>query len=507
VTRERALLLNVDDDETMRYVKSRILRGAGFDVVEAPDGASGMRLLHEHNPDLVLLDVKLPDANGRELAKRIKADPHLAKVVVLQTSASHVDSRHRVASLEAGADGYLVEPMEPEELVAIVRALLRMRRAEHELQQAHDRLQEADRRKDEFLAMLAHELRNPLAPIRNGVEILKSPDEAIRERARQLIGRQVEHMSRLVDDLLEVSRITTGRLLLRREFVTASEVVKVAVETVRPLLEEFRHELTLTLAAEPIVLHADVARLEQVFTNLLTNAIKYTDPGGHVRVTEQLDGDQYVLRVRDNGVGISPALLPHVFDLFTQGERSLDRSQGGLGIGLALVQRLTQLHGGSVEVTSVVGQGSEFVVRLPAVRAATPPPPPVAVAPRPVVRPLRILVVDDSVDTAESFAMLLQASGHTVRTAFDGLAAIDEALDFHPDVVLLDIGLGGLNGYEVAARLRHAPSLQGVVLVAVTGYGQETDRQKSLQAGFDEHLVKPADFGRLEQILLRAAAK
>jgi two-component system, chemotaxis family, CheB/CheR fusion protein len=369
-------------------------------------------------------------------------------------------------------------------------------------------LSDLHRRKDEFLAMLSHELRSPLAPIANAVRLLgleQGAESALQHQARGIIVRQLAQLQHLVDDLLEVSRITTGRLQLRRERVAARDLVEHAVETVRPLLEQRRQTLVLSLASESIVLDADVARLEQVLNNLLTNAIKFTDPGGHLAVSMQLEGDRCVLRVRDDGIGIAPALLPRVFDLFAQGDRSLDRSQGGLGIGLALVQRLTELHGGTVEVHSVVGQGSEFVVRLPVV-AKEVPSPPVAVAPPAAPRPLRVLVVDDNVDTVLSFSMLLQAAGHEVDTAFDGPTAVSTALARRPDVVLLDIGLPGLSGYEVAAQLRLEPRLRGTVLVALTGYGQEADRLQAKQAGFDHHLTKPADFGRLERILLDAAA-
>ncbi len=281
-----------------------------------------------------------------------------------------------------------------------------------------------------------------------------------------------------------------------------SGIVEVAVETVRPLIELRRHDLTVWLPPEPIWLRADAARLEQVVVNLLTNAAKYTAEGGRIGLTVQREEDQCVLRVRDTGVGISPALLPCIFDLFTQAERSLDRSQGGLGIGLALVQRLTDLHGGTVEANSAVGKGSEFVVRLPALPTGAPQPAlPVTETGEPTTRPLRVLVVDDNVDTVLSFSVLLKALGHDVRLAHDGPSAVQAANEYRPDVVLLDIGLPGLNGYEVAKRIRQNPMLTNVVLVALTGYGQDSDRQSSLEAGFNHHLVKPAYSGQLQQIL------
>jgi PAS domain S-box-containing protein len=366
-------------------------------------------------------------------------------------------------------------------------------------------LTDLHRRKDEFLAMLSHELRNPLAPISNAVQLLRFEqrnENPFQQQARAIIERQVGVLKHLVDDLLEVSRITTGRVRLRRELVTVSGIVEGAVETARPLIDQRRHDLTVSLPPEPIWLHADATRLEQVVVNLLTNAAKYTEEGGHVWLTVQQEGDACVLRVRDTGTGIAPELLPRIFELFTQAERSLGRSQGGLGIGLALVQRLTELHGGTVEAYSALGQGSEFAVRLPV--ALTPAPQPPAHGPEtaePTTRPLRVLVVDDNVDTAESLAMLVKAAGHDVRTAHDGPVGLQAALDYRPNVVLLDIGLPGLNGFEVAERIRRQPALQSVVLVAMTGYGQETDRQRSQEAGFAHHLVKPADFGKVQQIL------
>ena len=380
-------------------------------------------------------------------------------------------------------------------------------------------LSDLHRRKDEFLAMLSHELRSPLAPIANAVELLglqRGSETLIQQQARSIIQRQMGHLQHLVDDLLEVSRITTGRVQLRKVPVTVSTVVEGAVETVRPLIEQRRHELTVALPTEPIWLQADAARLEQVLVNLLTNAAKYTEEGGHVWLSVELDvagtrsvpATEVVIRIRDTGVGISPELLPHVFDLFTQAERSLDRSQGGLGIGLALVQRLTELHGGTVEAHSTPGQGSEFIVRLPLATLETPTSTsPISETGQPIARPLRVLVVDDNVDTVLSFSMLLKSSGHEVRTAHDGPTAVQVALDYQPDAVLLDIGLPGLNGYQVAQRIRQEPNLKNTVLVALTGYGQEADRQTALEAGFNHHLVKPARLEQLQKILATVSEK
>ena len=371
-------------------------------------------------------------------------------------------------------------------------------------------LAELDRRKDEFLAMLGHELRNPLAPISSAVQLLRlqKTETPLQKQACAIIERQVGQLNHLVDDLLEVSRITTGRVKLRREQVAISHIVERAVETAQPLITQHRHHLTVRLPAKPVWLNADAARLEQVVVNLLTNAAKYTEDGGRIELTVQRDGPDAVLRVRDTGIGIAPDLLPHVFDLFTQAERSLDRSQGGLGIGLCLVQRLTELHGGSVTAHSVPGQGSEFVVRLPSTLAWPAPPGPPLSAPVALLKKrCRVLVVDDNVDAAETLGMLLEFSGHEVRMVYDGLSALGTTLAWRPDAVLLDIGLPGLSGYDVARRIRLDASLEGIVLIALTGYSQESDRQLAREAGFDHHLAKPTNFNVLEDLLTTVAEK
>jgi PAS domain S-box-containing protein len=371
------------------------------------------------------------------------------------------------------------------------------------------KLSDVHRRKDEFLAMLGHELRNPLAPILNAVQLLRLQrgESGPQQQARAIIERQVGQLVHLVDDLLEVSRIATGTIHLQQEPLDMRAIVECGVETVRPLIEQRRHALDVRLPPSPIWIDGDSTRLEQVVVNLLNNAAKYTDEGGHIWLSLQQEGNEAVLKVRDSGVGIAPELMPRIFDLFTQAERSLARSQGGLGIGLALVQRLVEMHGGKVAAHSSLGRGSEFVVRLPVVLISAPQPPPATETGQPTARPLRVLVVDDNVDTAGSLAMLLQAVGHDVRTAHDGPQALKAALDYRPNVVLLDIGLPGLNGYEVAKQIRQDPVLQNVVLVAMTGYGQETDRQCSQEAGFDHHLVKPARFEEIQKILVNVASK
>jgi CheY-like chemotaxis protein/anti-sigma regulatory factor (Ser/Thr protein kinase) len=302
--------------------------------------------------------------------------------------------------------------------------------------------------------------------------------------------------------LLEVSRITTGRIQLRQDRIVLQGVVERAVESVRPLIDQRRHTLSLSLPQPSIWIQGDAARIEQVIVNLLNNAAKYTNEGGRIWLSIQQERQEAVIRVRDTGVGIAPELLPRIFDLFTQADRTLDRSEGGLGIGLALVERLVQMHGGKVEASSTPGTGSEFVVRLPLAAIPTGQSSPISQRADATKSPsLRVLVVDDNKDAAESLAVLLEANGHDVKAVHDGLSALEAARDYRPNLILLDIGLPGMNGFEVARKVRKELELGKVVLVAMTGYGQETDKQRSQEAGFDHHLVKPADFSEVKKIL------
>jgi signal transduction histidine kinase/CheY-like chemotaxis protein len=371
----------------------------------------------------------------------------------------------------------------------------------------YEELREGDRRKDEFLATLAHELRNPLAPIRNALRILRlaQRDGDAAEQARAMIERQVGQMVRLVDDLLDVSRISRGKLTLRRERVDLASVVEAALETSRPAIVAGGHALRVELPDEPLWLDGDATRLAQIFLNLLNNAARYTTAPGHIELRVARDGDAAVVSVRDTGIGIPAEMLPRVFDMFMQAnDRSAERDGGGLGIGLTLVKQLVELHHGTVEARSDgAGKGSEFVVRLPlAPPAADVPAPAPDAVPRPAEnRGQRVLVVDDNRDAVESLAMLLEMMGHEVRTASDGVEALEVATEFVPDVVLLDLGLPRLSGYEVAQRLRLLDGCARTRLVALTGWGQEEDRRRSREAGFDHHLVKPVDPDALDALL------
>lgn len=413
---------------------------------------------------------------------------------------------HLVIAEKAGGD------FSPDDKAILVQ-LAHMTAVAFDNARLYEELRESDRHKDEFLATLAHELRNPLAPIRNALQVMRLArnDPSALESSEAIIERQVQQMVRLIDDLLDLSRISRGKIELRTERVDLSEVLKSAIETSRPVIEEYGHQLTVNLPAEPVPLNADLTRLAQVFLNLLNNSAKYTDRGGQIWLSAERQDDTVVVRVRDNGAGIPPQMLPRIFEMFTQVDRSLERAQGGLGIGLTLVRRLVEMHGGSVEAHSEgTGKGSEFIVRLFVARNAgleNPSEGSNGGDAGPAGRRHRILVVDDNQDAANSLAMLLRMKGHDVRTAYDGLEAVDAAATHKPDVVLLDVGLPRLNGFDVARRIREGESQGHVVLVALTGWGHDEDRRRSKEAGFDHHMVKPADPAALDRVLESLASR
>ena len=375
-----------------------------------------------------------------------------------------------------------------------------------EHKQAEELLREADRRKDEFIATLAHELRNPLAPLRNGLQVMKvagSNGETI-EQCRAMMERQLTQLVRLVDDLMDVSRINNGTMDLRLERIAISAVIESAVETSCPLIDARRHQLSVVLPSEPLFVDGDFTRLAQVVANLLNNAAKYTEPGGQIAITVESQNSQVVMRVRDSGVGIPASMLPSIFDMFMQVEHPLSRTQGGLGIGLTLAQRLVEMHGGSIAVTSDgAGKGSEFTVRLPlpanvtsalshgSNSAPTRAPP----------TPRRILVADDNRDAADSLAVLLRLAGHDVSVVNDGLEALEKANAVRPEVIFMDIGMPKLNGYDTARRIREQPWGKRIHLVALTGWGQEEDKRRAMESGFQHHLMKPVEFAALERVL------
>ena len=520
---------NADDRADLRQM---LLRGSTmrYRFTDAELGVNALQMIRDAQAaapgdppfDCILLDFHLPDIDAHQVLMELCACGNRPPCpVVVITGWNGVDNTDCSRLLRAGAQDYIGKSWTtPESLTrSVVNAIERyeqMRQrdieaarlcdSEQKLKEKTEALAEADRRKDEFLAMLSHELRNPLGSISNAVYLLQKQktQDPIQQQAQAIIDRQVSQLNHLVNDLLEVSRITTGRLLLRKERIAFGDVLARSVDTVQMLMTQRGHQLEVVLPQPPVWLLADGARLEQVVANLLNNAAKFTEPGGRIELTMRLDGAFVVLKVSDNGIGIPAELLPDIFLMFKQAERTLDRSQGGLGIGLCLVQRLVELHGGSVMAQSIVGKGSEFTVRLPSADApalALPPLPELIAHTTPPRQGHRVLVVDDNLDAAESLAMLLTFNGHEVRVANDGPSALALAVEFKPDAVALDIGLPGFDGYETARQIRRHVALRRTVLIAVSGYGQELDHLRSREAGFDHHLLKPANLDELENLL------
>ncbi len=508
---DRPKVVLADDNADMRDYVRRLL-STDYEVIAVADGAEALRAATARKPDLVITDVMMPKLDGFGLLKALREEPGTASTPIIMLSA-RAGEEARVEGLQAGADDYLTKPFSARELLARVAGTLALAGARREAAQREEELlREADRRKDEFLATLAHELRNPLAPIRNGLQILRlgRGNHQAEEQARAMIERQVQQMVRLIDDLLDLSRISRGKIELRRERIDLAAAVQSAVETSRPLIEQAGHALTLSLPAEPVFVDADVTRLAQVFANLLNNAAKYTQKGGgEIRLAVEPMDQEVAVSVKDNGVGIPAPMLPQIFEMFTQVDRSLERTQGGLGIGLSIVKRLVEMHGGTVEARSEGrGRGSEFVVRLPVLTPEVQEPGLRSDGEEPAGAPVRrrILVADDNVDSAASLAMLLEFMGNEVRTAHDGVEAVEAAAAFRPDVILLDIGMPRMNGYDACRRIREQPWGRGIAIAALTGWGQEEDKRQSREAGFDHHLVKPVEPAALEKLLASAQA-
>lgn len=456
---------------------------------------------------IVLTDVALAAAGIGHLAGALAQQPPWSDVPMLVLSDGPSRPVVATAALSEFTNVTLLDrPTSTQALVSALQAALRARRRQYQtrdqleaLRQAQQELQQADHRKNEFIATLAHELRNPLAPIRTGLHVMaRLPGDGNESlKVRQMMERQVGLLVRMIDDLLDIARITRGKVELQREKMDLRSAVDLAVEASQPLMDAASHRLIVDLPAAPLWVHADRARLAQSIGNLLNNAAKYTPDGGRIEVSASEEAGNAVVRIRDNGAGLSAEMLPQVFEMFTQERQTLGRSQGGLGIGLSLVRRLIDMHGGTASAHSDgLGCGSTFTLRLPigASEASTPSSRPAPSASAIDAAPsLRILVVDDNADAADSLVLLLRAAGHETCTAYDGHQALREAASFCPQVVVCDIGLPGLDGYQVAARLRADPSLNQPLLVAATGWGSADDRRKALEAGFDLHLTKPVD--------------
>lgn len=533
---DKVNILLVDDQPARLMSYESILADLGQNLVSVRSGREALERLMADDYAVVLLDVNMPDMDGFEIAKLIHEHPRFERIPIIFVTGVHVGELDRLRGYELGAVDYVSIPIVPAILRSKVQVLVELYCQRRELQQlnrslteanmrlaeAHSALQaektreleelnatlrEANRHKDEFLAMLGHELRNPLASINNAVQLMRNPQLPASQFGwvRDMIDRQVRYLIRLIDDLLDVARITSGKINLVREAVPLATVVSGAVETVQPMLVKQGHELELEVTREPLHIYGDSARLTQIVGNILSNAVKYTKRGGRIRVWAGLAGDRIEIRVRDNGMGIEPALIPKIFDLFAQGDRTERSEDAGLGIGLALVKRLVDLHGGEIEARSEgANLGSEFVVRFPhSPKASSEPwvPPEAAASSVPVSAKRRVLIADDNRDALESLARLLQLSGHEVHAAADGVQALEAAARLRPDLMLLDIGMPGLNGYEVARRIRQSDWGRSAVLVALTGWGQDNDRRQSREAGFDSHWVKPLDSRKLSALL------
>jgi CheY-like chemotaxis protein len=499
-TRRRILV--ADDNAEMRAFIRRLLSDR-YDVEIVANGRDALEAARHARPDLLITDLVMPHLDGFALLKSIRADPALRTLpAIVLTERGEVDSR--VEGLEAGADEYLVKPFSPRELLARVRGSLELARMREEVERATGReeaLREANRRKDDFLSMLAHELRNPLAPLGYGIHLLGLPaiNPELLVRTRDMLERQVSHMSRIVDDLLDVSRITSGKLSIVRDRLDLARLVRQAVEDRRGTLESDGLTVDAELPRHPVWVVGDATRLTQSIDNLLDNARKFTATGGRVsvRITHDAQTDQAIVVVSDDGIGIESTLLPQIFDVFAQAEQSLDRTRGGLGLGLAVTKGLIELHGGTISAASDgKGRGAAFTIRLPA--EMEPAAIAHAVSDAPIaIKPLRVLIVEDNVDAAEILRTLLEYHGYQVSVAYSGPAGVTAAKSERPDVVLCDIGLPGMDGYAVADALRQNPETGATRLIAVTGYGREADKQRALESGFDLHLVKPVNAQQL----------
>jgi signal transduction histidine kinase len=574
---DKVNILLVDDQPARLMSYDAILSSLGHNLVQARSGTEALARLMEADYAAILLDINMPGMDGFETAALIHQHPRFENTPIIFVTAVHVTDLDRLKGYELGAVDYVYVPVVPEILRGKVQVLVELYRQRRELERlnkslaeanaalqaekarelemlnatlaqanaelaqanrtlqaeitervkAQEALEAADRRKDDFLAMLSHELRNPLAAIQGSIELMqrRNIDDAELMWARDVVARQNRHLTRLIDDLLDVSRITRGKLTLQKEPVEIREVAQLAVETVRPLIEARGHQLTVELPELPFHVEGDAVRLTQVISNLLANSAKYTDEGGRIDLVvghepAESGGEHVVISVRDNGRGISPEAMPRLFEPSTHEERLNSGAHGGLGIGLIVVRGLVEMHGGSVEARSDgAGRGSVFTVKLPLmpVEGLTLKFEPArelqgSAAEEPARAEaagggLRILVVDDNQDSAISMTLLLELQGHEVHVAHAGPAALRVAADKRPDVILLDIGMPGMNGYEVARQLRAQGEFADTLLVAITGYGRASDVKQTQLAGFDHHLVKPVDYEKLQAVLASKSAK
>jgi signal transduction histidine kinase len=527
---DKANILIVDDLPEKLLVFKTVLEDLEQNLIMVRSGSEALREVLERDFAVILLDVNMPDIDGIETASLIRKHRKSAHTPIIFITA-YADEMQTSQGYSLGAVDYILSPVMPDVLRSKVKVFVELYQAQQrtrlmaEEQVARARaeagqraaeeltrqLQEEARRKDEFLAMLAHELRNPLAPIRTAVEVIRrvAPPDPTLNMARDAVDRQVGHLVRLVDELLDVSRISEGRITLKKEQIELGKVIAHSVETARPLIESRGQRLSVTLPRSPLWLFGDGVRLAQVVANLLNNSAKYTPEGGRIEVAVSAHEGEAMVEVRDDGEGIEAQLLPRVFDLFVQGQRSLDRSQGGLGLGLTLVKRLVELHHGRVEAESGgPGRGSVFRIHLPCLAAVQGRHENISSihGRKPQLTGRRVLVVDDNADAAETVAAYLRLEGHETKVVTEGAEVLGSARVFEPQVVVLDIGLPGLDGYQIARQLRAQPHTKDTLLIAVTGYGREEDRARAAAAGFDCHFVKPADPVEIQAAIERGSS-
>jgi signal transduction histidine kinase len=502
--------LLVDDLEENLISLEALLRREGLVLLKAHSGDEALEHLLTHDVALALIDVQMPGLDGFELAELMRGNARTSRIPIIFVTAGSADRQRRFRGYEAGAVDFIYKPVEPDILrskAGVFYELYRQRQqisAQRDELKAHaEALKMADRRKDEFLATLAHELRNPLAPLRQGLDILRRhPDSSDAANIRDIMDRQLIHMVRLVDDLLDVSRVTLGKILLRKQKIRLADIVRAAEEASRPLIDAAGHSLVVEMPPNPVWLDADLTRMAQVIANLLNNAAKYTHERGHIRLVLRTEENEAVIEVHDTGIGIAPELQAEVFGLFTQIDSRSDRARGGLGIGLALVKQLVSMHGGTVKAESGgVGKGSVFSVRLPRVEAPEAQSENIEQIPEPMGRPLRVLVVDDTVEVAQTVGWLLEEIGHDYELVHDGRKTLETARAYRPDAILLDIGLPGMDGYAVCRELRADEQFRKTPIIAQTGWGQVRDKVLASEAGFDYHLVKPIALEDLERLL------
>ncbi len=520
--------LLVDDRDANLVALESLLRRDGLNLLKARSGAEALELLLKHDVALALVDVQMPGMDGFELAELMRGSDRTRRIPIVFVTAGHSDQQRRFEGYEKGAVDFLQKPIENDvlkskasvffDLYSERQEVTRQRDELEKISRENERLlqesrkyaaalQQADQRKDEFLATLAHELRNPLSPILSGIQLLgmmasdsNEPDE--NAEIRDMIERQVHHMVRLVDDLLEVSRITSGKINIQNDRVRLVDVIKHAVETSQPNIDAGQHRLILNIPEKELLVNGDVTRLSQVVSNLLNNAARYTPTGGEITVTLDGDANNATIAVKDNGIGIPPSLQSKVFELFTQVNRNQKQSEGGLGIGLALAQRIIELHGGTIDVASDGhDRGSVFTVHLPVLQLFHSTQTLDSVDSGGGPSRSRILVIDDNVDALNCLRLLLVAMGHEVMTAGSGAEGLELFERFAPTYVFLDIGMPVMDGIEVAKRLRKLPGGDSVRLFALTGWGQQEDRERTDAAGFDFHLVKPVTKVAIDQVL------